>query len=42
MAGIAQLGYLGIGVRDLNVWQDLGTTMLGLRVMPAAEEATTA
>jgi len=32
MSGIAGLGYLGIGVRDLSAWENFATTVLGLAV----------
>ncbi len=31
MAGVTQLGYLGIGVRDVDEWERFATSVLGLQ-----------
>ena len=32
MAGVTQLGYLGINVSDLDAWEQFATDVLGLQV----------
>ena len=38
MASITQLGYLGLGVSDLNAWEDYATQVLGLEVSAGADD----
>ncbi len=38
MSGIAGLGYLGIGVRDLPAWETFATEVLGLQVSGRGEQ----
>jgi catechol-2,3-dioxygenase len=40
MAHITQLGYLGLGVSDLNAWEDYATQVLGLAVSARADDGT--
>ena len=34
MASVSQLGYIGIGVSDVEAWHDLATHVLGMQVIP--------
>ena len=38
MVGVTQLGYLGIGVRDLGEWGNYATNVLGLEVAASSSE----
>ena len=40
MAGVAQLGYLGFEVSDLEAWKHFGTSVLGLGVVNEAEDGS--
>lgn len=40
MAGVTQLGYLGIGVSDLSTWQRFAVDILGLETNGADEDGT--
>ena len=41
MASVSELGYLGIGVSDLEAWQDIATSIFGMQVVPGDDKATT-
>jgi biphenyl-2,3-diol 1,2-dioxygenase len=41
MSGIAGLGYLGLGVKDLAAWEDFATNTLGLQVSSRDERTLT-
>jgi extradiol dioxygenase len=40
MAAVCQLGYVGIGVSDVESWQALATDVLGLQAIPGEDEST--
>ena len=40
MASITQLGYLGIGVSDINAWEEFATQTLGLQVSDKEDDGT--
>ena len=40
MASITQLGYLGIGVSDINAWEEFATQTLGLQVSEREDDGT--
>ncbi len=40
MASITQLGYLGIGVSDINAWEEFATQTLGLQVSNKEDDGT--
>lgn len=40
MASITQLGYLGIGVSDINAWEQFATQTLGLQVSDKEDDGT--
>jgi 2,3-dihydroxyethylbenzene 1,2-dioxygenase len=40
MANVTQLGYLGIGVSDINAWEKFATQTLGLQVSEREEDGT--
>ena len=40
MASVSQLGYVGVGTSDEKAWQDLATNILGMRVVPGDDRAT--
>jgi len=37
MAGITELGYMGIGVKDLDAWKDFAANILGLELLDEGE-----
>ncbi len=37
---IAQLGYLGIGVKDVGAWKEFATEILGLSVAEELDDGT--
>lgn len=41
MASVSELGYLGIGVADVDAWTDLATSVFGMRATPGADGAST-
>ena len=40
MASITQLGYLGIGVSDINAWEEFATQTLGLQLSAKEDDGT--
>lgn len=40
MAGVSQLGYLGIGASDLKSWNELAASVLGMQVIPGDDRST--
>ncbi len=40
MASITQLGYLGIGVSDINAWEEFSTQTLGLQMSDKEDDGT--
>ena len=41
MSGVNQLGYLIIGVSDLEGWRGLSSSVLGLELVPGDSRSTT-
>jgi len=41
MSGVNQLGYLIIGVSDLEGWRGLSSSVLGLELVPGDNRSTT-
>jgi 2,3-dihydroxybiphenyl 1,2-dioxygenase len=41
MASVSELGYLGIGVSDLEAWQDIATSIFGMQIVPGDDRTTT-
>ena len=40
MAKVSELGYLGLGASDTTAWQNLGTQVFGMQVIPGDDKAT--
>jgi 2,3-dihydroxybiphenyl 1,2-dioxygenase len=40
MAGVSQLGYLGLGISNAKAWHDLVASIIGMQVVPGDDKAT--